>query len=140
MRADAPQVSGPRVHTVRLHEVAGAALAVACPAWCVSDHRHEVEDGTFVVDFTHYGPEVSLRLAAGEEALSARISQTPFDARDRAPVVATYPEVGANNGRLTSDEVYALANQMRAYAAALDELAFDLDDARLTDRTERGTR
>ncbi|MER5384475.1 hypothetical protein ABT040_30150 [Streptomyces sp. NPDC002688] len=139
MRADAPQANAPRVVTVRLLDTPGATLTVTCPTWCVSEHRDEAEHGTFAVDFTHYGRDSAVSVDGVEPILSARIAQSPFTSKGPEPVVMTWPEAGATNGQLSPDEVYALADQLRAYADTLDELAVDLDVARRAAAKNGGT-
>ncbi|MEF9904762.1 DUF6907 domain-containing protein [Streptomyces sp. P9-A2] len=138
MRVDAPQVNGPRVHTVRLLDAPGATLTVTCPDWCVSDHADEKTHGTFAPDFTHHGEELALPSPTdGEPTLSARISHAPFSSIQREPVMGVWPA----NGDMGPDQVHEFADRLRAYADALDCMSVDLDDARLNARdTHEGDR
>lgn len=129
MRADAPQVNGPRVHTIPLHNAPGATLTVTCPEWCVSEHREEAEHGAYACDFSHMGAQVELS-PGGEVLLSASLAQSPFGSGDRRPIVATWPET---NGDLDERGVLDLADQLRDYADDLDDLAVDLLNARSVD-------
>ncbi|MEU0217080.1 hypothetical protein ABZ281_19035 [Streptomyces sp. NPDC006265] len=136
MRVDAPQVSGPRTHTVRLLDAPGATMTVTCPDWCISDHQDEMTRGTFAADFTHQGAELVLPSPAAGDAplISARITHAPFSHALREPVMGVWPadeEMGA-------EQVSVLADRLRAFADELDSLSVDLDDARLTARNARG--
>jgi hypothetical protein len=132
MRVDAPQVNGARVHTIRLHDVPGATLTVACPEWCVSDHRHDVEHGVFAADLTHIGEAVDMPAADDTSApiMRVRIWQTPFSSGPgpRHPVAA----LDEPEQEMDPEQLCALAEQLRTYADALDELSVELDDARRT--------
>jgi len=140
MRADARPAAGSRTIVVPLLDSPGATLTVTCPEWCTSDHRRDVEHGTFAADFTHHGTAEELGAGGDDPLLSVRIEQRPFSCGNWAPMAATWPEAGPDNGELTADGVYALADRLRAYAEALDELGVDLDCARATDRQARGER
>ncbi|MFE9766840.1 DUF6907 domain-containing protein [Streptomyces sp. NPDC005808] len=132
MRVDAPQVNGPRVHTIPLHNAPGATLTVTCPEWCVSDHREEVEHGAYAGDFSHLGAQVELA-PGGEAILSACLAQSPFSSGERKPVVSTWP---VTNGDLDERGLWDLASQLRAYADDLDDLVVDLMNARSTNPGE----
>jgi hypothetical protein len=136
MRVDAPQVSeSGRVHVIPLLDAPGATLTVTCPEWCVSDHADEETRGTLAADFTHKGEELVLPSpsADDEPLMSARIEHGPFSHCLRTPVMGVWPAAGD----MGPDQVHAFAEQLRAFADALDCLSVDLDDARLTARAER---
>ncbi|MDX3519286.1 DUF6907 domain-containing protein [Streptomyces scabiei] len=135
MRVDAPQASGPRTITVRLLDAPGATMTVTCPDWCASGHRRDVE-GVFAADLTHYGAPVDLPVHddRGVPVLRVRLMQTPFSSGERQPVaVLDEPEE-----EMTPHRLCAFADQLRAYADALDDVAFDLDGART--QCEQGRR
>lgn len=132
MRGDAVLVDGPRVVTVPLHNAPGSTLSVTCPEWCVSEHREEAGHGAYASDFSHMGAQVELS-PGGEVLLSASLAQSPFGSGDRRPIVATWPET---NGDLDERGVLDLADQLRAYAVDLDDLAVDLLNARSVDSGE----
>jgi hypothetical protein len=139
MRADALRPAAPRTVVVRLLDTPGAMLTVTCPEWCVTDHFTEVQRGVLAADFTHLG--VWADLDTGEDdapVLSVRIEQRPFSAACREPVACTSPAAGQGSDDLAPDDVFALADRLRAFAESLDALGVDLDDARRTARTERG--
>lgn len=128
----------PRTVVVPLLDTLGAALTVACPEWCTSDHSLDVQRGVLAADFTHHGARQELTPGEdGASVLSVRIEQWPFAAASREPFAALWSACGQVEEELTPDGVYALADRLRADADALDCLGVDLDDARRTARLER---
>ncbi|WP_405924733.1 DUF6907 domain-containing protein [Streptomyces sp. NBC_00035] len=140
MRVDAPQVTEPRVHTIPLRDAPGATLTVTCPEWCTTDHYLDIQNGVLAADFAHLGAWADLDPSQDDRPLlSVRIEQWPFGSKHREPMVCTSPAGGQGGEEdLTPEDVRALADQLRAFAADLDELSVDLDDARRTAREGRG--
>ncbi|MFE6521883.1 DUF6907 domain-containing protein [Streptomyces sp. NPDC057794] len=142
MRVDAPQASGPRVHTVRLLDSPGATLTVTCPDWCESDHSEDETQGASLEGFAHRGTAKALHVGRAdgdhEDVLLIEITQYPFSRGTRRPMAVLCPSSEHAEEHLDVEDVYALARQARAYADALDELGVTLDDARRTARLEAG--
>ncbi|WP_369222457.1 hypothetical protein AB5J52_14065 [Streptomyces sp. R39] len=137
MRGDVPAAAVPRTVVVPLLDTPGATLTVTCPGWCASDHRQEIERGVLTADFMHHGASEDLVLEVEDQPiLSVRIEQRPFADGHREPVAATRPEAGRNDGDLTPQELCALADQLRAFAENLEDLAADVADARRGGRGE----
>lgn len=139
MRPDVGQVAEPRTVAVPLLDVPGATLTVTCPQWCVTDHGLDVMRGVLAADFTHLGPWADLDPSEDDQpVLSVRIEQRPFSTECPGPVACTSPVAGQGGDDLAPDQVYALADQLRAFADVLDDLGVDLDDARRTAREGHG--
>ncbi|MDX2515474.1 hypothetical protein PV355_10010 [Streptomyces stelliscabiei] len=134
MRVDAPQVSGPRTVTVRLLNTPGATMTVTCPEWCASDHAEDIAHGTFAEDFAHRAAEEALHVDLGdggaEDVLMCEITQYPFGSTLRTPTVVMWPTLGMTEAHLDPRGLFALADQLRTYADALDEVAVTLDEIR----------
>lgn len=155
MRVDAPQVddvrallaeahetyTNQRTHTIRLLDTPGATLTVTCPEWCQSDHAEDVVHGTFLVDFAHRGWEEALHVDLGdgstEDVLLCEITQYPFGRDMRKPVAVMWPTLGMTEAHLEPAGVRALADQLRTYADALDDLSVELMDARNEGQADR---
>lgn len=144
---DAPQVSESEVfaayrevfaeqqtHVIRLLDSPGATLTVTCPSWCESDHAEEETHGTFAEDFAHRGAEEALHVwidgTDGEDVLLTEITQYPFGKDMRTPTVLLWPSLGLTETQLDPDGVVELADNLRTYADALDELAKRLEGVR----------
>ncbi|MFF4270143.1 DUF6907 domain-containing protein [Streptomyces sp. NPDC001536] len=127
-----------RTHAIRLLDSPGATLTVTCPKWCQADHQEDVTHGTFLEDFAHRGTEEALHVDLGdgthEDVLLCEITQYPFGRDLRRPTAILWPSLGMTEGHLDRDGVFRLADQLRAYADALDDLAVDLENARRTGR------
>lgn len=134
MRVDAPQVSEPRTVTVRLLDAPGATMTATCPAWCQSDHAEDTLHGTYAADFAHRGGEEALHIDLGdggaEDVLICEITQYPFGSDLRTPTAVLWPTLGMTEGHLDQRGLFALADQLRGYADALDEVAVTLDHIR----------
>lgn len=134
MRVDAPQVSGPRIRTIRLLDTPGATLAVTCPDWCESDHYEDITHGTFLEDFAHRGTEEALHVDMGdgtaEDVLMCEFTQYPFGGDLREPTVLMWPTLGMSEAHLDPEHLCALAGQLREYARALDQMTARLENIR----------
>ncbi|WP_119581056.1 DUF6907 domain-containing protein [Streptomyces europaeiscabiei] len=156
MRGDAPQVTDAealdayrefyeevRTHTVRLLDAPGSTMTVRCPSWCASDHAEDETHGTFAADFAHRGGEEALHVDLGdgdaEDVLICEITHYPFSSSDlRTPTVVMWPTLGMTEGHLDAPKLFGLADQLRQYATALDEVAIDLQNAQ--EETEEARR
>lgn len=132
MRVDAPQVS--RTHVIRLLDSPGATLTVQCPDWCESDHYEDMTHGTFLDDIAHRGREEALHVDLGdgtaEDVLMVEITHYPFGRDLRTPTVVMWPTLGMTEAHKSPDELRRLADHLRQYADALDDLSVDLENIR----------
>lgn len=123
-----------QTHVIRLLDEPGATMIVRCPDWCESDHLEDETHGTYLVDFAHRGSEVDVHVDLGdgdhEDILLCEITQYPFGRDMRKPVALLWPTLGMTEAVMDADKLVALAGQLRDYAAALEQQAVRLEQAR----------
>ncbi|MFD8088678.1 DUF6907 domain-containing protein [Streptomyces malaysiensis] len=113
--------------------VRGQRIAIPCFDWCVVDHT--AESLADLSDLAHYGARISLPVpqfsGAPEHVLIAYMAQWPF-ARDEhrgLPYVALEACDDGDVTEIRKAAAQALADQIRAHAAALDTLADQLPES-----------